>query len=42
MRFESGRGQNEEKWNILQFEKMYSLYSSFLGGPLILHFIDDL
>jgi hypothetical protein len=41
MRFESRRGQNEKK-HILQFEKMYYLYSSFLAGPLILHFKDDL
>jgi hypothetical protein len=46
MRFESRRGQNEEKWKkkrSSQFEKTYFLYcSSFLGGPLALHFKDDL
>jgi hypothetical protein len=42
MWFEGGRGQNEVKSNILQFEKTYSLYNSFLVGPLIFHFKDDL
>jgi hypothetical protein len=41
MRFESRRGQNEKK-RVLQFEKTYFLYSSFLAGPLALHFKDDL
>jgi hypothetical protein len=34
MRFESRRGQNEEKCKknaFLQFEKTYFLYSSFVG-----------
>jgi hypothetical protein len=45
MRFESRRGQNEEffkKKHVLQFEKMYFLYISFLASPLALHFKDDL
>jgi hypothetical protein len=36
MRFESRRGQNEQKKKKLQFEKTYSLYNSFLAGPLTL------
>jgi hypothetical protein len=45
MRFVSKRGQNEEnekKSCVLQFEKMYFLDCSFLAGPLVLHFQDEL
>jgi hypothetical protein len=42
MRFESMRGQNEEKWKKLQFEKTNSLYNSFFASPLTLHLKDDL
>ncbi len=31
-----------EKKRILQFEKVYFLYCSFLADPLALHFQDDL
>jgi hypothetical protein len=41
MRFESRRGQNEEKCG-LQFRKTYFPHSSFLVGPLALHLQDDL
>jgi hypothetical protein len=44
MKLESRRGQNEEelkKKRILQFEKPYLFYCSFLAGPLALHFQDD-
>jgi hypothetical protein len=41
MSFESKRGQNENNC-ILQFEKMFFFYCSFLNGPLTLHFKDDL
>jgi hypothetical protein len=41
MRFKSKRGQNEKK-RVLQFEKMYFLYCSFLTSPLALHLKDDL
>jgi hypothetical protein len=30
--------KKNEKKHILQFEKTYSLYNSFLAGPLIFHF----
>jgi hypothetical protein len=30
------------KNHVLQFEKMYFLYCSFLAAPLALHFKDDL
>jgi hypothetical protein len=43
MRFESRWGQNEgKKEEVLQLKKMYFLYSSFVAGPLALHFKDDL
>jgi hypothetical protein len=44
MKFENKRGQNEEKWKkrVLQFEKAYFLYYSFLAAPSALHFQDDL
>jgi hypothetical protein len=32
--------KNEKKW-VLQFEKTYFLYWSFLAAPLTLHFQDD-
>jgi hypothetical protein len=34
--------KNEKKKQVLQFEKMYFLSSSFLAAPLALHFRDDL
>jgi hypothetical protein len=34
--------KKNEKKHILQFEKMYFLYCSFLAAPLALHFKDDL
>jgi len=34
--------KKNEKKHILQFEKTYYLYSSFLDGPLTFHFQDDL
>jgi len=45
MRFESRRGQNEEKWEKNTFcnsKKTYFLYCVFLAGPLALHFEDAL
>jgi hypothetical protein len=34
--------KKNEKKSVLQFEKTYFLYCSFLAGPLALHFKDDL
>jgi hypothetical protein len=34
--------KKNEKKRVLQFEKTYFLYCSFLDGPLALHFKDDL
>jgi hypothetical protein len=34
--------KNGKKKHILQFEKPYCLYCSFLAAPLALHFKDDL
>jgi hypothetical protein len=44
MRFESKRGQNEEKNKINAFYnlKFFFLYFFFLAGHLALHFKDDL
>jgi hypothetical protein len=45
MRFESKRGQNEEKRKKLHFairKKTYFFYCSFSAGPLAFHFQDDL
>jgi hypothetical protein len=45
MRLENKRDQNEEfflKNHVLQLEKTYFLYCSFITGPLELHFKADL
>jgi hypothetical protein len=34
--------KKNEKKLVLQFEKTYVLYYSFVGAPLALHFKDDL
>jgi len=34
--------KKNEKKHVFQFEEMYFLYFSFLGGPLALHFKEDL
>jgi hypothetical protein len=34
--------KKNEKKHVLQFEKKYFLYCSFLAAPLVLHFQDDL
>jgi len=34
--------KNEKKKHILQFEKTYFHYFSFLAAPLAVHFKDDL
>jgi hypothetical protein len=34
--------KKNEKQHVLQFEKSYFLYCTFLAGPLTLHFYDDL
>ncbi len=42
MRFESKKSQNEKKKSVLQLEKKYFLYCSFLAGPLALHLTSPL
>jgi hypothetical protein len=45
MKFESKRGQNEEKWIETQFvirKNVFSLLLFVLTGPLALHFQNDL